>query len=381
MAKHSYNKRYNVSKTFEYNKKNGPFESVRNHNKKINTLLKKAWIKTDFFGFETKLPLGVAAGPLYNMDYMKGAAFDGFSVITWKTFRSVDRLAHRSNGDYVGHNIVFVSPEELTTRDLNKKLKGNTTYNGDPQHVSITNSFGMPSFKPQAWMDEVTEIEAWMTKQDKLAITSVVGTPVPTGDIETLAHDYGFLGRCAESAGARIVEINLSCPNVKGKEGSIYKDPKNTALIAKRVRESFYNPDTKLLIKVGHADKTYYKKLLKAAAPHIDGVVAINTIPMEVVDDLGRQALPGGMKSGICGKAIIGLAAEAVANLVAARKELKLTHIKIIGCGGVMSAEDFMRHIDAGAEYVMCATAALFNPKLPLEVAQYIHDNKIKKTI
>ena len=374
--------RYNIHKTFEYNKEKGPFEPIRDKNKAINKLLKDAWIKTNFFGFKTKLPLGVAAGPLYNKDYMTGAAKDGFTVITWKTFRSVDRLAHRSGGDYVGHNIVYVPHEQLTTKDFNKKLSGSTKYAGNTQHdISITNSFGMPSFKPQHWMPEVTEIEEYMNKNDKLAITSVVGTPKEGGDIQDLANDYAFLGRCAENAGARIIEINLSCPNVSGKEGSIYKDPKTTKLIAQATKEAFYNNDTKLLIKVGYADKKYYKRLLKACEKYIDGVVAINTIPMEVVDEKGKQALPGGMKSGICGKAITTLAAEAVQSLAEAKKEMKLKHIKVIGCGGVMSPEDFMMHIDAGAEYVMCATAALFNPKLPFEVAKYIKTQNIKKSI
>lgn len=373
-------RRYDTDKTFEYNKEHGPFEKVRDQNKKIQRILKDNYIKTDFFGRKTNLPLGVAAGPLYNKNYMKTASRDGFTAMTWKTFRSVDRIAHRNTNDFIGHNIVFVSSEQLLNKDFGGKIVGHKKYMGNPEDISITNSFGMPSQAPNVWMSEVAEMENYMKKNGKITITSVVGTPQEGGDILGLARDYAFVARCAESAGARIIEINLSCPNVVGKEGSIYKDPKTATLVSRMVRENFRNTDTKLLIKVGYADRNYYRKLLKAVHSYIDGVVAINTISMQVVDKAGKQALPGGMKSGVCGRAILAMAVESVKNLVAVKKELGLS-LKIVGCGGVTSPESFMEHINAGAEFVMCATAALFNPELPLAVAQYLKENNIKKNI
>lgn len=375
--------RYNIKKTFEYNKEHGPFEKIKNRSNEIKKLLGGYGISTDFFGFKTKLPIGVAAGPLYNKEYMEGAAKDGFEVITWKTFRSVHRLAHRSDGKYLGHNIVFLPTSQLTAKRLNEKIAGSLTLSGDVDDVSITNSFGMPSDAPAEWLTEIGELEKYAAKNKKLVITSVVGTPKEGGSIEDLANDYAFLARLAESAGATVVELNLSCPNVHGAEGTIYKDPKNSAIIARKTRELLFNNDTKLLLKVGYADKKYYKKFLKATGKYIDGIVAINTIPMHIVDKKGKQALPGGATSGTCGKAILDMATEAVVNLRTARDELKkeAKHVKVIGCGGVTDASGFMQHIDAGAEFVMCATAALFNPKLPVEIAKHVREGKIKTKI
>jgi dihydroorotate dehydrogenase len=375
--------RYDITKTFEYNKENGPFERIRDRNAEIKKILGTYGITADFFGFKTKLPLGVAAGPLYNKRYMAGALKDGFAIATWKTFRSVDRLAHRNDGSYLGHNIVYLPGVDLTKEDMGKKVPGSLNPTTAPEDVSITNSFGMPSAAPAAWLPDIIELEKYAKEHNKQIIASVVGTPKEKGTIEELAADYAFVARCAESVGSNIIEINLSCPNVHGAEGSIYKDPRNTAIIARAVREHFYNPDTKLLIKVGYASEAYYKKLLRACGKYIDSVVAINTIPMHIVDKKGKQALPGGKTSGTCGKAILPLATKAVGNLVRARKALgkEAKHVKIVGCGGVTNAEGFMAHIDAGAEFVMCATAALFNPDLPVQVARYIRDNKIKKKI
>ena len=145
MTQKKIDTRYKVNKTFEYNKENGPFENVSDQNKAIVKELKTYGIQTDFFGYKTALPFGVAAGPLYNKDYMKSAAKDGFTVITWKTFRSVNRLAHRKDKNSIGHNIVFVSPDQLLKANFGGKIVGKSSYRGEPNDVSITNSSRMPS--------------------------------------------------------------------------------------------------------------------------------------------------------------------------------------------------------------------------------------------
>lgn len=381
--KKTIHKRYDIKKTFEYNSEKGPFEMPANKNASIKKILGTYGIQADFFGFKTKLPLGVAPGTLHNLRYFEAAMRDGFEVLTWKTFRSVHRLAHRNNGDYLGHNIVFLPNEPITESAIGTRRTGTLIMPTVPQEVSITNSVGMPSPLPVRWMSFIQQGLLLEKKYKKRAMTSVVGTAREGDDIYALARDYAFAARCAESAGERIVEINLSCPNVSGKEGVIYKDVNDTLTIARTVKESLYNKDTKLLLKLGFASFEHYKTLLKACAPYIDGVVAINTIPMQVVDVHGKQALPGGLSSGTCGAAIIDLAVEAVTSLVRAKKELgqETSHVKIVGCGGVTDGPSFMRHIDAGAEFVMCATAALFNPDLPKQVATYLRSQRIRRKI
>lgn len=372
--------RYRVEESFEYNKKNGPFEEVEDNNPQINSLLEEYGIEADFFGYKTKLPLGVAAGPLYNIRYMESAAKDGFSVITWKTFRTEDRLAHRNTGEYVGHNIIFIESERFKKEDIGKQIKGSINPIVEKEKVSITNSFGMPSGSPSVWMAEIEHIEEVFSKINKQSITSVVGSPKDGDTIEDLGRDFGVAARLAEIAGARIVEINLSCPNVKGKEGSLFKNYEDAKIITKTTREHLRNKETKLLIKVGYCSVEEYESLLGKVGEFINGVVAINTIPMKVTDEKGSQALPGGEQSGICGYAILDMAVEAVENLVEARKNLNLK-FKIFGCGGVTNPESVMKHLDAGAEFVFVGTAALFNPELPLQFAKYINENKIKRKI
>lgn len=373
--------RYDINASFEENKKNGPYDrdTIKDRNATIEEILGEYGIETNFFGYKTKLPLGVAAGPLFNEKYMKAAAMDGFTVITWKTFRSEERLAHRNNGDFLGHNVVYLDQNTpFSEKDMGKTLTWTLENKHTNNHITITNSFGMGSDEPDIWTPQVSDIEIRMKQHNKTTIASVVASPKEWRSQEQLAADYTNTALKAEAAGAKIIEFNLSCPNVGcSAEWSIYKNPASTAYICSYAKERL-KPETKLLIKIGYNDKEGYHKLLTPVLPYIDGVVAINTIPMKVVDQEGKQALPWWLTTWTCGYAINKLATQAVHYIHELRNENN-RDIMLVGCGWVMSAKAFMRHIDAGADFVMCATAAWFNPDLPSHVAQHIRDNKISR--
>ncbi len=374
--------RYDINVSFEQNKKEGPYywHQINDKNALIEETLGEYGIETDFFWYTTKLPLWVAAWPLFNEKYMQAAAMDGFSVITRKTFRSVERRAHRNDGSFLWHNVVYLDKDQpLEIGDMWWTLHGTLENMHDDAHTTITNSFGMGSDVPEVWMPQVTAIESWMNEKKKQTIASVVASPADWWTLEQLAEDYTQTALKAESAWARIVEFNLSCQNVCSSEWSIYTSPETTMFICKYAKEHL-SPDTKLLIKIWYNDKAWYKLLVEPVLPYIDWIVAINTIPMNVVDDEEKQALPGWLRTWTCWYAIGNLAAQAVWFLHELRKENNRT-FKLLWCGWVMSPEAFMAHIDAWADFVLCGTAAWFNPELPVQVAEHIRDNKIQLKI
>jgi hypothetical protein len=55
--------RYDINASFEENKTHGPYdwETIQDRNKEILHILGEYGIKTNFFGYETRLPIGVAA--------------------------------------------------------------------------------------------------------------------------------------------------------------------------------------------------------------------------------------------------------------------------------------------------------------------------------
>jgi dihydroorotate dehydrogenase len=168
-----------------------------------------------------------------------------------------------------------------------------------------------------------------------------------------------------ETGDHKVIEINLACPN-EGEEVLACFDLDITTRIVTAVREA--NPDLKLIIKIAYmADKDYLKKLVESVGSMIDGITAINTIPMPVVDAEGKEVFPGRPKAGISGAPIKWAGLEMVKYLKQYREELGLDY-KIIGLAGVLSANDFHEYLDTGADYVMSVTGAMWNPQLAAEI-------------
>jgi dihydroorotate dehydrogenase len=306
-----------------------------------------------FLGFRLNSPLGVPAGPLLNSAYVDLYGRLGWDVPVYKTVRSVARSCHPAP------NCLFVAPDGLTEEDA----LSTRTARPAPQNVTdlaITNSFGMPSKAPDEWMTDVQAADAAMG-EGQVLIVSIVGTPGAGG--RDLAADFAYTAALAKEAGARVIEANFSCPNVVSGEGSLYGDPDFSAAVTSRIRREI--GDTPLLIKIGALPLARLRGVVQANVANIDGIAAINTVPLRIVDNAGRQALPGEgrLQSGVCGAAIRNVAAEMTARLVQIRKELD-AHFAVVSVGGVMTERDIDSRLALGADLVMSATAAMWDPLL-----------------
>lgn len=309
--------------------------------------------------FELNSPLGVPAGPLFNSDFIKLYADLGFDVLVYKTVRSVARKAHPNP------NIVFVDPGAGITKD---RLGSDIVVGKEPSDLSkitITNSFGMNSLGAEDWQKDFDLAQSYMG-DGQLLMMSVTSTPGESG--RDMKEDFVYTAALAKDAGAKVVELNFSCPNVKaGGEGSIYTDPDFSAEIVAAVKKEL--GATPVVIKVG-----YYKDLADldavaaAVAPFVDGISAINTITMLVRNGDGSQALPGEgrLGSGLCGAALKPYALETVGRLAELKRTMKYDY-EIFGVGGVVRPEDFDDLLEAGATVAMTGTGAMWNPMLALQ--------------
>ncbi len=162
-----------------------------------------------------------------------------------------------------------------------------------------------------------------------------------------------------------MLEINVSCPNVK--EGGIAfgQDPKALENITKEVKSKAKQP---VIMKLS-PNVTDITVMAKAAeAGGADVLSLINTLTgMQI--DINRQCFAiANQTGGLSGPAIKPVAVRMVyqaANAVS---------LPIIGMGGIASAEDAMEFILAGASAVAVGTANFYNPMATVEVVRGIED-------
>ena len=165
--------------------------------------------------------------------------------------------------------------------------------------------------------------------------------------------------RLADEPRVDMLEINISCPNVK--EGGIAfgQDPKAVEAITKAVKAKAKQP---IIMKLS-PNVTDITVMAKAAeAGGADCLSLINTLTGMNID-IERQTFAIANKTGgLSGPAVKPVAVRMVYQVANAVK------IPIIGMGGICTAEDAMEFILAGATAVSIGTANFTNPYTTVEV-------------
>ena len=162
-----------------------------------------------------------------------------------------------------------------------------------------------------------------------------------------------------------LLEINVSCPNVK--EGGIAfgQDPKALYDITKAIKAKAKQP---IIMKLS-PNVTDITEMAKAAeAAGSDALSLINTLPGMKIDVKRRTFAVANKTAGVSGPAIHPIAVRMVYQVANAVK------LPIIGMGGVMNTEDALEMIMAGATAVAVGTANFHNPYATVEIIKGIEE-------
>lgn len=160
-----------------------------------------------------------------------------------------------------------------------------------------------------------------------------------------------------------LLEINVSCPNVK--EGGIAfgPDPKALYEITKAVKAKAKQP---IIMKLS-PNVTDITEMAKAAVDAgSDALSLINTLTGMKIDIERRDFVLANKTGGMSGPAIKPVAVRMVYQVANA------VDVPIIGMGGIATAEDALEFIMAGATAVSVGTANFINPATTLEVVDGI---------
>ena len=316
--------------------------------------------KYTFLGHEVNAPFGIPAGPLVNGAFVKAALDKGFDLPVYKTVRT------RAVKSHPWPNVLPVRVEGDLAADM-LRLVPTREYE---EPLSITNSFGVPSMSPDVWQPDLADAVKY-AKAGQVVVGSYQGTlpEAHHGGVAEYIADFRLGARLLKETGVQIVEVNLSCPN-EGTANLLCFDVERSRAVVEAICEEL--DGVPLMIKCAYfKEDAHLEKLVRAVGPHVAAITAINTISAEIVDEEGKQALPGEgrLYSGVCGRSIKWAGVAMTRKLTRLREELGFK-FAVVGVGGVSSVEDFAEYRAAGADAVMAATAAMWNPELGKEIRE-----------
>ncbi|MEJ2039264.1 MAG: dihydroorotate dehydrogenase, partial [Desulfosarcinaceae bacterium] len=195
-------------------------------------------------------------------------------------------------------------------------------------------------------------IEAFI--KSKLPFLQALDTPVLANIYGARVEAYADLAaRLNGIAGVAGVEVNISCPNVKEGGVAFGADVKAARQVTRTVRDNYRGL---LVVKLSPnvTDITEIARAVEDAGA--DAVSLINTITGMAVDIHKRRPVLANITGGLSGPAIRPVAVRMVWQTSRAVK------IPVIGIGGIMTAEDALEFIIAGATAIQVGTANFVNP-------------------
>ncbi|MFH1587379.1 MAG: dihydroorotate dehydrogenase [Candidatus Diapherotrites archaeon] len=265
-----------------------------------------AELKVDYAGVKFRNPTVLVSG-VFGTDAasLKRAAKAGAGAVTMKSIGPEERQGH--------NNPTVVATEHF-----------------------MHNAVGLPTPGYKNMGDKWEALKS----RDFPLIASVFATSV---------EEHAIVAEEVASHKPDLIELNLSCPNVKGLGHAFGTDPETAAKIVEEVKKvsgkipviAKLTPNTHRLVEVGKACE-------EAGA---NGLVAINTLGGMMINIDARRPILHNKFGGVSGPAIKPVAVKSIYQLYANCK------IPILGMGGIMNGEDAIELMMAGASAVGIGTA------------------------
>lgn len=171
----------------------------------------------------------------------------------------------------------------------------------------------------------------------------------------------------------KMVELNISCPNVKCGGMSFGTDKKVVKEITSRIKKILKNKI--LIVKLSPNVSDIKEIALAAQEGGADALCLINTLLGMEIDIKNKKPLLGNTFGGLSGPAVFPIALRMVYQVY------QVVKIPIIACGGVSNYEDVIKMIMAGASLVGLGTILLTKPaiieKIVNDLILYCKENKI----
>ena len=180
---------------------------------------------------------------------------------------------------------------------------------------------------------------------DEIRIALEAGKPVIGSIFGGGVQDFVDLAAKMQGYGVNAIELNLSCPHVKGVGSEVGSDPVLVTDIVTAIKKKVNIP---VFAKLSPNVTDMLE--IAVAAEAADALVMINTVRGLAIDVYARKPVLSNTFGGLSGKAIKNIGLRYV-------YEVKMeTGKEIIGVGGIENAEDAIEYIMAGSSAVQLGT-------------------------
>ena len=173
-------------------------------------------------------------------------------------------------------------------------------------------------------------------------------------------------------SGVAGIELNVSCPNVMKRGIPFGAEPKLVFELVHAVREIYKYP---IIVKLGPNVTDITEIAIAAEEAGTDAISLINTVKAMAVNLDTLKPCLGNVYGGLSGPAIKPIA------LFMVYEVAKVSHLPIIGCGGISTATDVLEFICCGASAVQIGTSNMVNPNISLNIIKDLKEYMLNHNI
>ncbi len=236
----------------------------------------------------------------------------------------------------------------LVTKSVTPKRRiGNPVPRVAETDSGMLNSIGIPSNGLLYYVDKI--------------VPRYAGVPAPlvASVSADTAEEFAAACEALSLPGVAAIEANISCPNIEADGRAFAMSPKDTHRAISEIKRYARVPIwAKLTPNV--ADIAEIARAAEDAGA--DALVVANTLLGMAIDPQTRKPKLGNVMGGLSGPAIRPVIVRMVFQCARA------VRIPIIGCGGIMSAEDAVEYLLAGAAAVQVGTASFLDPAAMIRI-------------
>ena len=175
-----------------------------------------------------------------------------------------------------------------------------------------------------------------------------------------------------------MIELNISCPNIKDGGLAFGLDAGTAAALVVAVRRVCKHKP--LMVKLSPNCPSIASVANACINAGADALSLVNTIKAMAIDTENRKPVFDNVIAGLSGPAIKPIALRMVWELHDSLKDNK-SNIPIVGMGGISNTNDALEFFMAGAKAIQVGTATFINPHAMVEIIDGIHNYMIAKKI